>query len=243
MTFSIVIPTYNRKWSLYRALLSLQVQTYTDFEAVVVDDCSDPELCAAQTTRWLDDRFRVLRLPQRSERVIALRAGMAAAGGDWIGWLASDDEYATHYLEVIQDAIDEYPDAMCFNFGAVVHHRYRDGERAKYGRTYVRETFRPAWLGDRHAEFKSGQIGAGSFVFRCSILGEIELLPEARTHVELHQMAEDVRHLYPLDGPTLGNPWGEDYLAFYRITRRYQSIPLDPALYIQHVRVGGCHDR
>ena len=85
-------------------------------------------------------------------------------------------------------------------------------------------------------EFKSGKIGAGSFVFRRALLNEMELLPEARSHVQLHEMATDVHHLYPLGGPTLGNPWGDDWLAFYRITRWHRSVPLNVALYVQHVR-------
>lgn len=40
MYFTVCIPTYNRGYILYRALESLENQTFSDFEVIVVDDGS-----------------------------------------------------------------------------------------------------------------------------------------------------------------------------------------------------------
>lgn len=37
-------------------------------------------------------------------------------------------------------------------------------------------------------------------------------------------------------GLSLGNPWGDDFLQFYLLTRDHQSYPLDMLLYIQYPR-------
>lgn len=238
--FSIVIPTYNRGLTLLRAMNSLQNQNpHLDWECIIVDDCSDrgvlPESIAASLG---DPRFRVVRLQEHSERVIARKTGMAQACGDFLLWLDSDDELATHYLETVDQAIRDYPDAKCFNFGAVVHHRHRDeNDVVRYTGTTLRPTFKPAWLGDHHEEFKSGKIGTGSFVFHRSILNEIEPLPDVSSPYKLHELCTDLHHIYPFPGVSIGNPWGDDHIWFYRITRRFQSIPLDACLYVQHVRV------
>lgn len=243
--FSIVIPTRNRPQALRRALLSLQTQTFGDFEAIVVDDASDAaEKHAQMVVRGISDpRFRCVALSEHSERVIARRTGMEAAGGEWICWLDSDDEYASHYLEVIAQAAKENPTAEIFNFGAVVHYRSLQEGVVGYTRTTIRPTFKPSWNKGEisHQEFKSGKIGSGSFVFKRVLLAEMELLPAARSFDELSRLATDVHHLYEAGKP-LGNPWGDDWLAFFRLTRRHRSWPLDPALYVQHVRVAG-HDR
>lgn len=199
MMFSIVIPVHGSR-SVHRPVSSLLRQHTRDLEVVVVTDLCEPVLSFAPACL-----IRHIHLKERSERAIARTKGMQAAVGDWICWLDSDDEYSSHYLHVVKRAIEQHPDARCFNFGAIVHHK--DG-------TSLRQTFRPKWLSDRHEDFKSGKIGSGSFVFHRSVLDEIEPLPQAKNPYDFHKSATDVHHLYPVGGHTLGNPWGDDYLFF-----------------------------
>ena len=58
--FSIVIPVYNSEKYLRRCLDSIQDQTYTDYEVILVDDgCKDssPQICDEYATK--DERFMV----------------------------------------------------------------------------------------------------------------------------------------------------------------------------------------
>jgi glycosyltransferase involved in cell wall biosynthesis len=237
--FSVVIPTYNRSMTLLRAINSLRMQTYGNFECIVVDDASDSGVLPENVVGMVGDfRFECVRLPQHSERVIARKTGMTLSQGDYITWLDSDDEYVPHYFETVMQAIEDYPDAKCFNFGAIVHHRSKDENGiVRYTGTTLRPTFKPAWLGNCHERFKSGKIGTGSFVFHRSVLDAIVPLPDASSPYKLHELATDIHDLYPFPGLSLGNPWGDDWLMVYRITRRFQSVPLDVCLYVQHVRV------
>lgn len=220
MKFSIVVPTRNRAHSgqLSRALNSLRTQTCQDLEVIVVDDGTKDAALVEQIVQENGDKFRLIRLPGRG-RVIARNTGMQNAKGEWICWLDDDDEYTSSYLEALNDAMLLYPDAKCFNFGAILYHRrWIDscGKRVLHG-TSIRPTFRPLWIESegKHEEFRSGKIGTGSFVFHREVYETIGDLPEASSPYKLHELAVDVHHLYPYPprkeeghAGSLGNPWG-----------------------------------
>lgn len=85
---SAVIPTYNYARFLPRAVESALAQTWPSMEVIVVDDGSTDE-----TPQVLDryaERIRVVR--QQNQGLCAARnAGIAAAGGEFIALLDSDD--------------------------------------------------------------------------------------------------------------------------------------------------------
>lgn len=183
------------------------------------------------------------RFETNQGRLVARNAGMSRAKNDWICWLDSDDEYVSTYLSTINAAIAKFPDAKLFNFGAVVF------DEPNF-RSWTRDTFLPALREDGrgHVAFKSGGIGTGSFVFKRELSEEIGLLPETRhpygNDDSLPALATrrwpELKDLYGQNetGQWLpfGNPWGDDWLYFYLLTRNHVSIPLDINLYIQHLR-------
>lgn len=85
---SIVMPAYNCAWCIDRALDSVQAQTFTDFELIVVDDGSTdatPDLLARR-----GNALRVIR--QANAGMSAARnTGIAAARGEYVAFLDSDD--------------------------------------------------------------------------------------------------------------------------------------------------------
>jgi glycosyltransferase involved in cell wall biosynthesis len=95
---SIIIPTYNRAELLPRAIDSVLAQTYQDFDIVVVDDGST-DGTRSVVEAYEDARVRYVRLPKRRGVSAARNAGMAASGGEWIGFLDSDDEWLPEKLE------------------------------------------------------------------------------------------------------------------------------------------------
>ena len=52
MDISVIIPTFNRKDTLKRAIQSVVMQSYTPYEIIVIDDGSDDG-----TKEWLKDNF------------------------------------------------------------------------------------------------------------------------------------------------------------------------------------------
>lgn len=93
---SVIIPTYNRGLCVTEAIDSVLGQTLGDFEVIVVDDGSTDDTQVRLAV--YGDRIRVIR--QVNAGVSAARnAGMAAANGEWIGFLDSDDTWMPEKLE------------------------------------------------------------------------------------------------------------------------------------------------
>jgi glycosyltransferase involved in cell wall biosynthesis len=95
---SIVLPTYNRRQVLSRAIESVLAQSMADFELIVVDDNSTDG-----TREWLatltDPRLRLLHRKTRSGAAAARNAGIRAAQAELIAFQDSDDEWLPRKLE------------------------------------------------------------------------------------------------------------------------------------------------
>lgn len=87
-TVSIVIPAYNCAWCIDRALDSVAAQSFRDYEVIVVDDGSTDNTAAVLAAR--PEPLRVIR--QANAGMSAARnAGIAAARGEFVAFLDSDD--------------------------------------------------------------------------------------------------------------------------------------------------------
>lgn len=95
--FSIIIPTYNRKNHLTKAVASLLSQNFDPFEIIIVDDGStDDTYDALQDIIARNTRIKYFR-KTNEERSIARNFGIERAKGRYIGFLDSDDfVYPTH---------------------------------------------------------------------------------------------------------------------------------------------------
>jgi len=161
-SFSIIIPTCERKNLGKRAIESIQRQLYPNWELIVVDDGStDGSKEIFDEIAAKDDRIKIVHHDTRMQRVKTRNDGMKAATKEWICWLDSDDEYARTYLDSMNWAINEYPDYDIFHFGALV---------CKLRRYFIRETANIKEEGEGMERFKSGSIGAGSFIFKRKLL-------------------------------------------------------------------------
>ena len=95
-TISVIIPTYNYDRFLREAIDSVLEQTYPAHEIIVVDDGSTddtPRILAAY-----GDCIRVIR-QQNLGASAARNAGIAAARGQWLSFLDSDDVWRPRKLE------------------------------------------------------------------------------------------------------------------------------------------------
>ncbi len=100
-TISVIIPVYNADKWLRDALASLQAQSYTDFEAILVDDGSidnSADICRSLCEQ--DPRFQLIR--QANAGVSAARnAGLDHARGKWIAFMDADDVMPPDALAVM----------------------------------------------------------------------------------------------------------------------------------------------
>lgn len=88
---SVILPTHDRERFLRQAIASVFAQSHTDWELLVVDDGSTdatPEILEAIP----DPRLRTLRRRRPSGGAAVPRnLGLAAATGEWVAFLDSDD--------------------------------------------------------------------------------------------------------------------------------------------------------
>ena len=105
---SVVLPTYNRAGLLTRAIESVLQQTYSNFELIVVDDCSTD--CTEYVVKeFQDSRIRYIRHEKNRGAPIARNNGIRAAKGKYIAFQDSDDEWASTKLEKQVNAFNSAP--------------------------------------------------------------------------------------------------------------------------------------
>src|SRR5499426_463073 len=103
---SVIMPTFNRADTIKRAIRSVQAQTFTDWELIVVDDGSTDNTVAL--IEGCDPRLKLIR--QENQGTAGARnAGLHASSGSYIAFLDSDDEWLPHHLELCVGFLEALP--------------------------------------------------------------------------------------------------------------------------------------
>ncbi len=107
MKVSIIIPAYNAAPTISETLLSLQTQTFSDWEAIVIDDgSSDDTFTIANQFATQDSRIRVIN--QLNQGVSAARNfGVKEALSDWVLFLDADDWILPQHLEKLTEVLKQ----------------------------------------------------------------------------------------------------------------------------------------
>lgn len=115
MKISALIPTYNRREFVSRAIQSILAQTAPVDEIIVVDDGST-DGTAEEIKRRFGDSIRIIR--QENQGVSsARRRAVLEAKGDWIAFLDSDDEWTPDRNGIMRQAIAKVPADVAWIFG------------------------------------------------------------------------------------------------------------------------------
>jgi glycosyltransferase involved in cell wall biosynthesis len=109
---SVILPTYNRRRTLPRAVESVLAQEVPEFELIIVDDASTDG-----TSDWLaslrDPRIRTARLNGNEGPSAARNAGIAMASAPVLAFLDSDDIYLPNRLSLPLRVFADEPDVIC----------------------------------------------------------------------------------------------------------------------------------
>lgn len=110
---SIMLPTYARNYDglLTAAIESALKQSYTDFELLIVDDCSvDGSADVIAQFSKLDHRVVHLRMPQRiGLPAMSTAQAFRQSRGEYIAWLFDDCEWKPNHLELLVAKAKENP--------------------------------------------------------------------------------------------------------------------------------------
>jgi glycosyltransferase involved in cell wall biosynthesis len=99
---SVIIPVFNTEKYLPRCLDSVLAQTFTDFELILVDDCSpdgSPAICDEYARK--DPRVKVIHNAQNKGCPQSRKTGLDASVGDYILFADSDDWLENDMLETM----------------------------------------------------------------------------------------------------------------------------------------------
>lgn len=121
---SIIIPTYNRRGTISRAIDSVLRQTYKNYEIIIVDDCSTDDTLSLVSEKYggLDNLIYIINDanlgPAGSRNV-----GADSASGDYIAFMDSDDEWVIDALERLVNRLSSTSGEYGMAYGILELHR------------------------------------------------------------------------------------------------------------------------
>ncbi|MFO0688613.1 MAG: glycosyltransferase [Myxococcota bacterium] len=108
-SITVVLPVFNRASVIPRAVGSVLVQTFADFELIVVDDGSR-DGTAAFLAGLSDHRVRVVTIGENRGACAARNRGIAEARGEILCFLDSDDFYLPGKLACVASMFEARPE-------------------------------------------------------------------------------------------------------------------------------------
>lgn len=126
-TISVIIPVYNDEAHIEKSVLSVCNQSYRHLQIIVVDDGSTdatPEILAHLGAE--DERIEIIST-ENSGVSAARNSGLAAATGDYICWLDSDDSMESEMLETLMEIAETHDaDMVLSNYCNIAEQNQRE---------------------------------------------------------------------------------------------------------------------
>lgn len=191
---SICVPIYNTRKYLTRCIKSLLAQTYQNLEIILVDDGStDQSDLICDEYAKLDSRVIVKHKPNGGE-ASARNAALAAASGEYVMFIDSDDEYLPNAVRLLVDGIaknnadlaiggylERTGDIERFATGHTRDYTPREIARAcltencVYGTGYINSTvnaklFKRAIIAENNISFDERFVVGNDTIFMCDYL-------------------------------------------------------------------------
>lgn len=113
---SVVVPTWHDRVYVLEAITSLRAQTMPNWDAVVIDDGSDPDLQAELAQRisdLKDPRIRFIASARRRGPARNRNLGIRQAKGRYLAFLDGDDLWRPNKLEEQLKALDRSGAGLC----------------------------------------------------------------------------------------------------------------------------------
>jgi glycosyltransferase involved in cell wall biosynthesis len=109
--FSVIMPVWNRAGIVTRAIRSVILQDFPDYELIIVDDGSTDRLENA-VMPYLEDRIRFCRIPHQGVGS-ARNHGLRLARGEFIAYLDSDNTWYPAFLSRMHAALTSGTEKRC----------------------------------------------------------------------------------------------------------------------------------
>lgn len=96
---SIIMPSYNTAQYIAASISTVQNQTYSNWELIIVDDCSTDDTDEIVKPLLIDARIRYLKNEVNSGAAVSRNRALRESNGKWIAFLDSDDLWMPDKLE------------------------------------------------------------------------------------------------------------------------------------------------
>lgn len=139
--FSIVMPVYGVEKHLSKAIDSILDQTFSDYELILVDDCS-PDNCGKICDAYVekDVRISVVHLQKNGGLSNARNKGFEQTKGKYVWFPDSDDYYEPYLLENVYQSLQKNPAELTV-FGLVEDYYDNNGKLQYTKQVTMPETF------------------------------------------------------------------------------------------------------
>lgn len=105
---SIVLPTYNGEKYIRESIESIINQTFSDWELIIVNDCSTDETpVIINKYAENDSRIRIINNEKNQKLPKSLNIGFSHATGKYYTWTSDDNIYLPEALEVMNQYLDK----------------------------------------------------------------------------------------------------------------------------------------
>jgi glycosyltransferase involved in cell wall biosynthesis len=96
---SIIMPSYNTSKFIVQTIESVQAQTYSNWELLIVDDCSTDNTDDIVKPFLSDHRIHYMKNEKNSGAAVSRNRALREANGRWIAFLDSDDLWKPDKLD------------------------------------------------------------------------------------------------------------------------------------------------
>ena len=194
---SIVIPTYNRAYDLRRALDSIIIQSYSNWEVIIVDNNSTDDTDYVINS-FHEKKFRLFKIENKGLIAASRNLGIRESKGEYIAFLDSDDWWKESKISAAIDQLEKGHDILYHDLFLV----NKNKQRFFFKKTHSKILTTPVF----YDLLKKGcTLPHSSVVIRKTILTRLGGLPEN----------------YEIDN------WGDYYgwLEISRVTNKFIKLP------------------
>lgn len=212
MKVSFILPIYNVEKYLSECVESILVQTYRDFEILLVDDGS-PDNCPALCDEWAkkDSRIKALHKPNGGLSD-ARNYGLVHAQGDYVVFVDSDDFWVNKdCLQRLINVVDAHPECDFIGFNCSYY--YSDSKTFNKWVAYDESFSKPT---DKDTVLRS-LVASGTFpMSACLKILKRKSLSEINLNFIKGLLSEDIPWFIDLLEGTKKCMFINDYIYAYR---------------------------
>ncbi len=184
---SVIIPVYNVKKWLPRCLDSLLAQTFTDFEAICINDgSSDSSLDILDEYAQKDSRIKIIT-QENQGLSMARNNGIRNATGEYIYFLDSDDCIHPQTLEIAYYFITKHnAEMVCFGFVKNTGNGLPDIVPIKIEDIKYHMTDRPLYFNKKEYKIRDS---VWTKIYKKEILNDLKFIPHIQFEDYPHTLA------------------------------------------------------